>query len=339
MTDVRPDETPHESGANSYWDRCFQSRTQSVDQHTLRSGGHPLDEDSGRRRRETLDDEINAILALLDSAKARRNDACSVSQLPDDVLSLVFKALIDDTVAVLQARANLDHAPRLFVEEDIISDDSESDDSEFSESQPSSQPSSPLCPELFDPLRYRWVICTFVCRRWRRVALGAPSLWKDVLVDLGPTWFQRFLTRSNGARGIQFYGFVSPSYEVLTGQRLSYSLDLSRTEVLSLRAKGRHALASFLRWFSFSEHPMVALKRVELSAITPLLKIEYLREFPLGDCLSASPSLQYVSLSNIIPSWNPAPPLPMQALTYLLVMWRTYKGHYSIICFPGPRIS
>ncbi|KAA1475993.1 hypothetical protein DENSPDRAFT_842856 [Dentipellis sp. KUC8613] len=41
-----------------------------------------------------------------------------------------------------------------------------------------------------------WILVTYVCQRWRSVALGDPRLWVDIPFFLGPAWTQEFLRRS-----------------------------------------------------------------------------------------------------------------------------------------------
>ncbi|TFY72393.1 hypothetical protein EVG20_g632 [Dentipellis fragilis] len=41
-----------------------------------------------------------------------------------------------------------------------------------------------------------WILVTYICRRWRSVALDDPRLWIDIPFLLGPTWTQEFLRRS-----------------------------------------------------------------------------------------------------------------------------------------------
>ncbi|KAI0262707.1 hypothetical protein BC834DRAFT_788632, partial [Gloeopeniophorella convolvens] len=41
-----------------------------------------------------------------------------------------------------------------------------------------------------------WIVCSHVCRRWRQIILGTPSLWQDLIVDLGPAWLEESIHRS-----------------------------------------------------------------------------------------------------------------------------------------------
>ncbi|KAI9434423.1 hypothetical protein H4582DRAFT_1793573, partial [Lactarius indigo] len=60
-----------------------------------------------------------------------------------------------------------------------------------------------LCVEDL-PLSYKyqkdslqWISITYVCRRWRVVALGFQRLWSAVTPDLSPKWVLEFLKRSS----------------------------------------------------------------------------------------------------------------------------------------------
>ncbi|KAI0264877.1 hypothetical protein BC834DRAFT_237180 [Gloeopeniophorella convolvens] len=297
--------------SRSYWERCFEIRSQDIDSCDETSGsfdGTLLETDPGRRRLRTLDDEIEAIAELLRSAKTRHNDACYASRLSDDLLALVFKAWIDDTVADLEDEAEIDHVPRV-QDEDTISFSGYADTT-------GTDPPRFSTPDLLDSA---WVVCSFVCQRWRRVALGTPSLWRDVPLDLGPQWLRRFLARSRGVPQLRFYGNISypsiPPYH--------WTLDLSRTEVLSLRARDRSIFWSFLGWPRSGREGLTALRRIELSAATtthysdtPCLTR---CSMPLGSWLSASPYIQKVSLSNV-PVEGKAPSSPIYNLTHLSII-------------------
>ena len=44
-----------------------------------------------------------------------------------------------------------------------------------------------------------WVAITYVCQRWRAVALDFKKLWSTITPDLSPKWIAAFLERSSGA--------------------------------------------------------------------------------------------------------------------------------------------
>ncbi|KAI0055533.1 hypothetical protein BV25DRAFT_1921728 [Artomyces pyxidatus] len=41
-----------------------------------------------------------------------------------------------------------------------------------------------------------WFMVAHVCRQWRDIAIGAPSLWQNVDLELGPTWIPDMLSRA-----------------------------------------------------------------------------------------------------------------------------------------------
>ena len=55
-----------------------------------------------------------------------------------------------------------------------------------------------------DPVRicdpaFGWLRITFVCRRWRYIAIEYPFLWTQLTYNLGPRWLDEFIVRSKGA--------------------------------------------------------------------------------------------------------------------------------------------
>ncbi|KAI0262782.1 hypothetical protein BC834DRAFT_801244, partial [Gloeopeniophorella convolvens] len=98
-----------------------------------------------------IEDEIDAVVAMLQTLRAHRNTTSAVVKLPFDIL---------------------DQESGYF---------------------PTTNPSYPLVAQI------GWIACSQVCRRWREVALAAPSLWKHIFVSLGPRWLQCSLARSQGA--------------------------------------------------------------------------------------------------------------------------------------------
>ena len=56
-------------------------------------------------------------------------------------------------------------------------------------------------PSSSSPIRLgkTWIIVTYVCHRWRQVALADPNLWRTINFDLGAEWTQEMLARSKAA--------------------------------------------------------------------------------------------------------------------------------------------
>ena len=51
---------------------------------------------------------------------------------------------------------------------------------------------------ICDPA-FGWVRITFVCRRWRYIAIGHTRLWATLTHNLGPRWLHEFIVRSKEA--------------------------------------------------------------------------------------------------------------------------------------------
>ena len=57
---------------------------------------------------------------------------------------------------------------------------------------PDHTPSLQVCPE--------WIAITYVCRRWRAIALNHHSLWGAITPNLSPTWLKVLMARSEPAQ-------------------------------------------------------------------------------------------------------------------------------------------
>ncbi|VDC04569.1 unnamed protein product [Peniophora sp. CBMAI 1063] len=63
--------------------------------------------------------------------------------------------------------------------------------------RPSSAPQGPRLNWLTDhDRRLGWPVVTFVCSRWRRIAISSPALWSEVVPHLGGGWLSEFGRRS-----------------------------------------------------------------------------------------------------------------------------------------------
>ncbi|KAI0046291.1 hypothetical protein FA95DRAFT_1402026 [Auriscalpium vulgare] len=90
-----------------------------------------------------------------------------------------------------------------------------------------------------------WLTATHVCRRWRSVALGDPSLWASNIIlpfALGARWADTFIARAQGASlVITRPQDVSPSPILPTNIEFDFlRANLARTQVLRLDANATH---------------------------------------------------------------------------------------------------
>ncbi|KAI0066398.1 hypothetical protein BV25DRAFT_1912479 [Artomyces pyxidatus] len=107
-----------------------------------------------------FDHELDAMHLAMCSFRMRRNEFALVSRLPVEIMIHIFSLLADAYPAGVVQEEDTGQWVR----------------------------------------RLGWIQITFVCRRWRFVALDHPHLWRDVKVDLPGGWTETMISRSKSAR-------------------------------------------------------------------------------------------------------------------------------------------
>ncbi|KAA1475934.1 hypothetical protein DENSPDRAFT_454479 [Dentipellis sp. KUC8613] len=80
------------------------------------------------------------------------------------------------------------------------------------------------CPSDTSGCPIGWIRVTHVCRQWRCIAIDHPSLWTNILCDLGPKWTKAFLQRSQMASILFSYTMPNtPKY----GTRMDVASEVS----------------------------------------------------------------------------------------------------------------
>jgi hypothetical protein len=136
---------------------------------------------------------------------------------------------------------------------------------------------------IFAEPNLEWIRVTFVCRSWRQIALGCPSLWGDCLaLSRSVDCVQTMLTRSQEAP-LQLNGTVVTSNIALVIHILQH---LPRMFQISLEMTPAHALPVFE---TMRVRPAPLLKRCDLIV---LLRAEINEYIPEGIFQSYAPRLE-----------------------------------------------
>ncbi|KZV63761.1 hypothetical protein PENSPDRAFT_200341 [Peniophora sp. CONT] len=107
-----------------------------------------------------------------------------------------------------------------------------------------------------------WINITFVCKYWRSQAIGCPGLWTDVSGELGPSWLNAFLERSQESplvlRNFNNKGILSDLEHVLPEA-------LHRIRALSIEKQPPVSIGAWLVSRPAPEMQHCALTRVKFS--------------------------------------------------------------------------
>ncbi|KAA1477618.1 hypothetical protein DENSPDRAFT_616406 [Dentipellis sp. KUC8613] len=153
------DQTVPGLSPREYWSNAEKARFISQDRSHVKSPADALD------ARRALDDELDAVVLVISSIRARYNALSPVNHLPPETLAHVFHFLRDSDT------------------HDLLSD-------EFGLIGLAS-------PSLSQSIG--WIQVTHVCRQWRAAALEHPALWSNITPGLGSRWRKEFLCRSKMA--------------------------------------------------------------------------------------------------------------------------------------------
>ncbi|KAI0058004.1 hypothetical protein BV25DRAFT_1325743 [Artomyces pyxidatus] len=180
-------------------------------------------------------------------------------------------------------------------------------------------PPRPSLPSTTRITGLGWINLTHVCRFWRQVALGEPTLWADLNVDLGPKWTAVMLERSKSVP-ISVSRGVFSEVTTLGGTPQDWRLE-SIIEVVSKH----HSHLGQLQLTGDSNIVPVVAKL--LSSSTPVLQsldLQINTEWddvrntiptpPFESVVTSAPQLRFIVMTRCQPSW--AYPLPYP-LTHL----------------------
>jgi hypothetical protein len=119
-----------------------------------------------------MDDELLAVEALLISTRTRRNSLALVSRLFPEILAHIFHLL-----CLYSRDARRDRRQIC------------ADDWKTIEALRRSPPH----------IKLGWITVTYVCTRWREVALSYSHLWVDIDYELGENWVRQMLLRAKSS--------------------------------------------------------------------------------------------------------------------------------------------
>ncbi|KAI0308637.1 hypothetical protein OF83DRAFT_202978, partial [Amylostereum chailletii] len=147
------------SVARDHWSNAVQPRLAFLDDI--------LDSQRSQQRvsngaQNAVDDELAALDAGASHIRFRRNSLAPVCRIPPEILAVIFELYI------LLFQLDITHVHR-----------------------------DPGSPRTLANSNIAWVVSlTHVCRHWRNVALGSPTLWNRVDVSTGLEWWTEMVSRS-----------------------------------------------------------------------------------------------------------------------------------------------
>jgi hypothetical protein len=281
------------SSIESYWISCFQRGPVNLPDHPeiVSLMAEPASGDI----LGILDHEIKFVTGLVRSLKERRNAISPISRLPPEVLVLIFKSYRDDDSRVRRRATDTEDLPHSY-----------------------SCCSCVACACIQAELM-GWSVCSHVCRCWRNIILGTPSLWSDIVVQWGPLWLDQSLILSQPVPTIRFLGYL----KYKPPDHMPDPSDLSRADIISLASRRQSPLTSFVHGFRFTS-PI--LKTIELT-VTEFWSARERSSYgdvplPLGLLLHNFPALERISLYGCIINWEP-PPFPSDSLRFMKIVTKS----------------
>ncbi|KAI0264941.1 hypothetical protein BC834DRAFT_881217 [Gloeopeniophorella convolvens] len=240
-----------------------------------------------------LEEEMAAYNALSQSIATHRKPLSVVSTLGSDILLSIFEAYRDESSFEQQ----VDHYANCV------------------------GPDADPRPSAKNPLG--WIVCSQVCQYWRRLALEAPSLWKEIYVGLGPGWMKISLDRAQSVPGIHIYGNMHEQYDAIMLAAPEF-FDFSRLSMLSIVAP----YTVLARLTSHLHRAKPALQRIAINVERLIDRGLEIRLLDLRQLISAvSPTVQQISLTHATLRWIPLP-FTAYSLTHLEVT-PGGKGYYD----------
>ncbi|KAF8556006.1 hypothetical protein OG21DRAFT_1507098 [Imleria badia] len=231
---------------------------------SLRGGDDDLSEHKRlvQRAQAQIDEEINARYLPICALRTKRNALSPISRLPDELLATVF---------ILYARQN--HI------------------SEWAKVKTFSVAPAPVPP---------WVRVSYVCRRWRTMALGCPTLWTYVFFA-SRTWMTVLLRRSQMAP-------LRVGFDITYGTRRSLPMlemlfeHLPRMEEFHIRGVPPDAVPNIISKLLVPAPLLQSLQLTVLSKKRPLVPLD---SPTLPVILSqTTPKLQSLVLARLDIAWH-----------------------------------
>ncbi|KAI0056490.1 hypothetical protein BV25DRAFT_1995565 [Artomyces pyxidatus] len=226
---------------------------------------------SRRDVQDALDAEDAVLRDVLLSIRSRQNAFSPIGTLPPEVLAMVFKIYADE-----------------FPPESYL---------------------TPSEGSALDPWKgLAWVLVTYVCRRWREVALEHPSLWRRINLEHGPRWTREFISRAK-AIPLVFQGqalFLASPNPVITEL-----LHANLQRIQSISVEGNH-------------HALKAITNALAILAAPILHVLDIKQFyyrPTPDervtlAHISAPRLTHLKLDGVQFMWSA---FPMGNLTHLYI--------------------
>ncbi|KAI0262735.1 hypothetical protein BC834DRAFT_373456 [Gloeopeniophorella convolvens] len=166
------------------------------------------------------------------------------------------------------------------------------------------------------PAHLEWITCSHVCRRWRHVMLEAPSLWRRIPADFGPTWLMESFSRSQRIPRLHLFGNLGTAYDPWLHKDASLPTGTPQVASVSLTALTEHALMTIFEHFGALSSDMELL---ELVMQPPVDRYPVRNPMPLRGLIDGSPNVRHVSLHNLLVTWMPLSH-PARSLTSLSVV-------------------
>ncbi|KAI0263204.1 hypothetical protein BC834DRAFT_971485 [Gloeopeniophorella convolvens] len=128
-----------------------------------------------------------------------------------------------------------------------------------------------------------WIFATHVCRQWRNIATGSPSLWRRPIFNIGLRWTEEMLARSRGSTL-----FVKSTPQMRVSQPAAHLLFENLDRIKSLHIEARNPYLH-----SLLDNPAPSLEDLKITLTSENLPAELFS--------GHAPCLRHITLSSRIP--------------------------------------